>query len=110
MSRYAARYESGPGLARRVSGPLLCVLALFYLGFHTISGERGLLALFEEKQKHTQLTQRLETVQQQREMLEKKTSLLSDASLDLDMLDEQARRMLGMVGKNEVVIFLDASH
>lgn len=42
-----------------------------------------------------------------REALDKKVKLLSNASLDLDMLDEQARSVLGIAGKNEVVIFLE---
>jgi cell division protein FtsB len=33
--------------------------------------------------------------------------LLSDSSLDLDLLDEQSRRVLGMAGKGETVIFTD---
>jgi cell division protein FtsB len=33
--------------------------------------------------------------------------LLSSKSLDLDMLDEQVRRILGMTGKDEIVYFED---
>ncbi len=90
---------------KRASGPLFCVLALFYLGFHAVSGERGLLALFKESHKLETLKTELAEVTLKREALDKKVRLLSNQSLDLDLLDEQARTVLGMAGKNEVVIF-----
>ena len=36
--------------------------------------------------------------------LERRVKLLRSSSLDLDMLDEQARRVLGVIGPEDVVI------
>ncbi len=93
-------------LPRRVAAPLLGVLVLFYLCFHAISGERGVVALFTENRKLAQLKIELAKVTAERESLDAKVRGLSSNSLDLDLLDEQARLVLGMAGKNEVVHFL----
>jgi cell division protein FtsB len=97
--------ESRYLLTRRAFGSLFCVLVMFYLGFHAVSGERGLFALFKETRRLEMITAELSRVKAEREALEKKTHLLSDNSIDLDMLDERARVVLGYAGKNEVVSF-----
>ena len=37
--------------------------------------------------------------------IKNKVERLSDTSLDLELLDQQARKILGMIGENEVIIF-----
>ncbi|MDX2074230.1 MAG: septum formation initiator family protein [Alphaproteobacteria bacterium] len=97
--------ESRFTLSRRAAGPLLCVLMMFYLGFHAVSGERGLFALFKETRKLELLTAELNGIRENRAEMEKKIKLMSNNSLDLDMLDERARTVLGLAGKDEVVLF-----
>jgi cell division protein FtsB len=87
--------------------PLLAVLVLFYLGFHAVSGERGVVALLKENRKLEQLKLELAEVQKERVVLDKKVHGLSSHSLDLDLLDERARLVLGMAGKNEIVYFVE---
>jgi cell division protein FtsB len=86
---------------------MLIVFAIFYLGFHAVSGDRGLYALFRETRKLDTLKVQLEEVRSQRLTLEHKVKLLSGQSLDLDMLDEQVRRILGLTGNDEIVYFSD---
>jgi cell division protein FtsB len=107
MSRYAVLYRARQPFARRVVGPLLCVLALFYFAYHTVSGERGVFALIKESHRLETLTAQLAEVKAQREALDHKVRLLSSHSLDLDLLDEQVRSVLGMAGRNEVIYFTD---
>lgn len=110
MSRAANRYaDSKYDAMKRAIAPMLCVLVLFYLGFHTVSGDRGLFALFKESRKLEALKVELSEVHAELGALEKKVSLLSGNSLDLDLLDEQARLVLGLVGRDELVIFLEAT-
>lgn len=97
--------EPSLSLSSRAVGPLCCVLILFYLGFHAVSGERGVFALFKETRKLEQLTADLNAIRAKHASLEKKIKLMSNSSLDLDMLDEQARNVLGLAGKDEVVLF-----
>ena len=47
----------------------------------------------------------LTEVKNKHQALERKVHLMSDDSLDLDLLDEQVRRVLGMANKNEIVYF-----
>jgi len=106
-SRYDMPFDARRPFTRRVFGTLFCVLALFYLGFHAVSGERGVWALFSESRKLEALKVELAEVTAKREALDTKVHHLSDNSLDLDLLDEQARTVLGLAGKNEVVYFLN---
>jgi cell division protein FtsB len=94
-------------MQRRAIGSLFCVLILFYLGFHTISGERGIFALLRESSKLDALNAEIAEIKSERQSIERKVQKLSSGSLDLDLLDEQSRNVLGHVGSDEVVIFLD---
>ncbi len=94
-------------MQKRAASSLFCVLILFYLGFHTVSGERGLFALLRESHKLETLKSELEATKAKRELLDAKIKRLSSNSLDLDLLDEQSRRVLGTMGKDEVVLFVD---
>jgi cell division protein FtsB len=92
---------------RRAAGPLACVLILFYLCFHRLSGERGVFALVSATKELEEIEVRLAEVKSERQSLENRVALLSNNSLDLDMLDERARIVLGHTGKDERVIFLE---
>jgi cell division protein FtsB len=107
MAQYATFLESRSPMRRRAVGSLFCVLMLFYLAFHMVSGERGVFALLRESRRLDMLKVELAEVKSRREILEKKTQRLSSDNLDLDLLDEQAHRVLGLAGKNEVVLFAE---
>lgn len=103
LSMPSFEFNSWP--MRKMLGPFLCVLLLFYLGFHSVSGERGVFALFKETRKLEQLQAELTAIKAKRTQLESRVKLLSNNSLDLDMLDERARSVIGLAGKDEVVLF-----
>jgi cell division protein FtsB len=107
MRKNAAHMDARPPLLKRAVGPVCIVFAIFYLGFHAVSGDRGLYALFSETRKLQLLEEQLAEVKSERQALEHKVKLLSNQSLDLDLLDEQVRRIIGMTGKDEIVYFLD---
>ncbi|MEQ1789888.1 MAG: septum formation initiator family protein [Rickettsiales bacterium] len=107
MSRYAGTTEFRQPLQRRAIGSLFCVLILFYLAFHTVSGERGVFALIRETGKLNTLEAQLAELKSEREIIGKKLKNLNASSIDLDLLDEQAHRVLGHIGEDEVVVFLD---
>ncbi len=89
---------------RHALKPLLLLLVIFYIGFHALSGERGLYAWVRESKRLEHLKQELAAAKAEREKLEKNVKLLSSASLDLDMLDERARIVLGYAGGNDTVV------
>ena len=88
----------------KLSGALLTTFVLFYLVSHALSGERGLYVLLREQSRLEQLHSELDTVIAKRKSLEHKTDLMRSESLDRDLLDEQAHRVLGYAAKDEMVI------
>lgn len=88
----------------RLVRPLMWMLVTFYMGYHTLHGERGIYALMRDRRELTQLQEELAKTKAEREKVELHVSHLRDNSLDRDLLDEQMRRMLGVMKKGEVVI------
>lgn len=88
----------------RMGGPLLLAFGVVYLVFHLFSGERGLYALLKENRKLEILRAELKDVQAKNEEMDRRVKGMSNGSLDLDMVDEEARRVLGSASRNEVVI------
>ncbi len=89
---------------RHAYKPLILLFVLFYLGFHAVSGDRGVYAWFKETKRLEALKEQLAEAKAQRELLERNVKGLSSASLDLDLLDERARVVLGYAGPDEMVI------
>lgn len=88
-------------------GALLLFAALFYLAFHALNGERGLYAYLKQSRNLEVTKAELGALQAQRKDLETRVRLLREESLDLDMLDEQARHILGTAKGNEIVLFVE---
>lgn len=108
MSKRTATTQSFWPHGKTVWGSLFLVLIMFYIAFHAVSGERGVFALLKETQRLDELQTELTRVQSKRMALEHKVRLLSNESLDLDLLDEQVRKVLGLANKGEVLYFDDA--
>jgi cell division protein FtsB len=75
-----------------------------YFTFAAVQGDFGVFKRAEIDAEGRALTQELANLQMQVDRLENLTRRLSDTYLDLDLLDEQARDMLGMVRADEIVI------
>jgi cell division protein FtsB len=91
-------------LPGKLTGPLMLALAICYLAFHALSGEHGIYALLKEERKLEILRVELNDAAAKRRELEHRVRLMSSGSLDLDMLDEQARALLDEAREDEVVI------
>ena len=81
----------------------LLVLLLIYFSYHAISGDRGLIALMNLSKKVEESKNELDIITAERIKFEHKVNLLRDESLDLDLLDERARQLLGYIGEEETV-------
>ena len=90
---------------RNVGLTLTLVVLLIYFLFHAINGERGVLSFFRLSNKFEKLHAELEAVRADRIQLEHKVNLLRSNSLDLDLLEEQSKKLLGFARKNEIVYF-----
>lgn len=98
------RVKKQPLTPLRLIKPLAWMLLAFYMGYHTLHGERGLYALMRDKHELALLKKELATTKAEREKMELRVTHLRDGSLDRDLLDEQMRRMLGVMKQGEVVV------
>jgi len=99
MVRFQERRFSFKSLLK----PFLMAMSFAYIAFHTFNGDHGVYAYLKEQRKLEVHQEELQALHDKREQLEKHVKLMSPESLDLDMLDEQARSVLGFAGKEEVV-------
>ncbi|MFC6487751.1 FtsB family cell division protein [Nitratireductor sp. GCM10026969] len=89
----------------RLIVPAIAILVLSYFGFHAYHGDYGLNAKARLETRAAKLEEELGALRKTRGELEERVSLLSDGTLEKDMLDEQARRALNLAQDNEIVIF-----
>lgn len=77
-----------------------------YFVWHGVNGQRGLKTGEEYEQKLAQLRLERDLLKLQRMQWESRIALIKGEKIDADILDEEARRSLGRVHKNDVVILL----
>ena len=89
---------------KSIVGPAIGVSLSLYFGYHLLEGDRGLNAW-------VRLTDEIRTAKADAEQIhaeklaqDQRVSLLRPEHLDPDMLDEQARAALNLVGPGEIVI------
>jgi cell division protein FtsB len=83
----------------------MAVIAMIaYLALAAFQGEHGLLSLFRIEAQEARLQAELADLQAERAAILNKTRRLSTESLDLDLLDEQARKVLGLGRPDEIII------
>ena len=75
-----------------------------YFTFAAVQGDYGIFRRIEVNAERAQLRQELEALQQDVARMENLTQRLSDDFLDLDLLDQQAREVLGLIRADEIVI------
>lgn len=77
--------------------------------WHTVNGDRGTLAQQARRAQIAEARDRLDAVTRERQELENRVNALRGETLDLDLLDERARRMLNQFNKDELVVPLDTA-
>jgi cell division protein FtsB len=94
--------------SKKAIGPFVFFTVTFSLGvyftFAAIQGDYGLFRRAEIEAEAQDLRLQLAKAQAEVERMENLTLRLSDDFLDLDLLDEQARSVLGMIRADEIVI------
>ena len=81
-----------------------CLALAAYFCFSAVQGENGVLRRTVLEAEATALRAKLETLDHKVAHMENKTRRLSDDYLDIDLLDQQARDILGLIRPDEVVI------
>ena len=82
------------------------IMALMMAGLmaQALQGERGLRGWMDLQAEKQERSEDLAALKAQNAELQNHVFRLSDEALDLDFLDERARLVLGLTGKNEQVI------
>ena len=91
---------------RHVLLPALTCLVLTYFTHHAMNGTLGVRA----QQGYEAEIALLRVWIQQGAVDERKTAMLRDGSLERDMIDEQARRLLGLTRSKEIVILHEVAN
>lgn len=93
---------------RPAMGNLFYFLGMLMLGlyftFAAVQGDYGVFKRAEVESEGRALKAELATLQAEVARMENLTTRLSDTYLDLDLLDEQARDVLGLIRADEIVI------
>ena len=75
-----------------------------YFVFAAVQGDYGLFQRIQIEAEADALDQDLNALHAEVLAMENKTRRLSDEYLDLDLLDEQARNVLGLIRPDEVIV------
>ena len=90
----------------RVGGTIFLIAALalgLYFAFGAIQGPYGLFERVEVQAEARRLKREREQLRSELASLENLTRRMSDDYLDLDLLDEQARSVLGLARTDEII-------
>jgi cell division protein FtsB len=75
-----------------------------YFAWHAVHGERGLNAREKREADITAARSELRRAEAERDAMERRVAGLRGDRLDRDQLEERARSLLNMVGRDEVVV------
>jgi cell division protein FtsB len=76
-----------------------------YLVWDAWHGQRGLKTKAEYASQMQELNAQLKGLQGERQIWERRVALMRPDAADRDLLDEEARTVLGRVGKNDLLVF-----
>ena len=83
----------------------LLVTALFaYFLYHLIQGDRGVISWYKMRDNVSELRLKLDSLNVERAKLSHRVKLLSPNSIDTDLLEEQARKLLNFSYENDVIV------
>ena len=83
----------------------VCFILCLYFLIASFNGEFGVSAKYHLLAKEKVLANELNTINKETKIIKNRIKRLSNTSLDLELLDQQARIILGMIGEEEVIVF-----
>ena len=86
---------------------LITFFIFLYLVYFLVYGQRGLLQYFYLSKQNQEYNETLAQLSSENQYMSNRIEKLQPNTLDLDFLDEQVRKKLGFIDKNEIVIILD---
>ena len=86
---------------------LITFFIFLYLVYFLVYGQRGLLQYFYMSKQNQEYKETLAQLTSENQYISNRIKKLQPNTVDLDFLDEQVRKKLGLIDKNEIVIILD---
>jgi cell division protein FtsB len=83
---------------------VLMVLLAIYFAYAAVQGPSGILRRVQLQAETRELIQQRDGLQTEVDRMRNLTHRMSDEYLDIDLLDERARDVLGLVRADEVII------
>lgn len=83
----------------------VCLILCLYFIIASFNGEFGVSAKYHLLAKEKVLANELNTINKETKIIKNRIKRLSNTSLDLELLDQQARIILGMIGEEEIIVF-----
>ncbi len=84
--------------------PVICFAAIGYFAYHAMEGEHGINAYTRLTLQIQDTKTALTEVTAERKTIERRVDLLRASRLDADMLEEQGKKVLGLIKPGERVI------
>lgn len=88
-------------------GPVIGLTLFAYFVWHTVQGDRGLIAWYGLSAQVEALSLEHQAVVAMRRELEHRVGLMAPNGLDPDLLDEQVRSVLGYLHPDDIVVVLE---
>ncbi|GHU12074.1 hypothetical protein FACS189449_04950 [Alphaproteobacteria bacterium] len=91
---------------RFITSNIIWICIVGYFLFHMVNGARGAVSYAKLSSEMKTLERDLLSMKEENAFLENKIKLIRDDNLDLDLLEEQARSILGMTNENDLIVLL----
>jgi cell division protein FtsB len=91
-------------LSQKAIAPFLALSIIGYFIYHSIQGDRGILAWVQLQERLADATCQLNKIVAERKELEEIVQDLRPESINRDLLDQQVRLQLGYAHPDEIVI------
>jgi len=91
-------------LSQKALAPFMVLSVMGYFIYHSIQGDRGILAWVQLQERLLHIQSDFEKITQERQELEEKVRDLRPESINRDLLDQQVRLQLGYTRPDEIVI------
>jgi cell division protein FtsB len=78
-----------------------------YFAYHTFGGKYGILSHKNVNETLLKQKNRLNTIKYEVEKQKNKIDRLKNSNLDLDLLEEELKKSVGIADKNEIILLTD---
>ena len=91
-------------LSQKAAAPFIALAVISYFLYHSIQGDRGILAWLQLQKHLTVSVEHLDEFTAERKAIEERVQGLKPESINRDLLDQQVRLNLGHISFDEVMV------